>query len=98
MYAFRENNPHSNPDTNPFCCRYKKGMLKAKVDDPETIGLINGAAAGMLATVDVLGVNAVQNWEVDELLDWTTGLNFDDYWSSWKELATSAKSEKHVGM
>lgn len=72
-------------------------MLKAKVDDSETIGLINGAAAGMLATVDMLGVDAVQNWEVDELLDWTTGLNFDDYWSGWKELATSAKSDKPVG-
>ena len=67
------------------------------MDDSETIGLINGAAAGMLATVDVLGVDAVQNWEVDELLDWTTGLNFDDYWSGWKELATSAKSDKPVG-
>ena len=67
------------------------------MEDPETVGLINGAAAGMLATVDVLGVDAVHNWEVDELLDWTTGLNFDEYWTTWKELATSAKSEKPVG-
>jgi hypothetical protein len=28
-------------------CRYKDGMLKGKSDDPETVNLIEGAAAGM---------------------------------------------------
>ena len=27
--------------------------------------------------------------QVDELLDWTTGLNFEEYWTDWKTLATS---------
>ena len=54
-------------------------MLKAKVDDPETVQLIEGAAAGMVATVNRHGPDAVQDWEVDELLDWTTSLNFDEY-------------------
>ena len=54
-------------------------MLKAKVDDPETVQLIEGAAAGMVATVNRHGPEAVQDWEVDELLDWTTSLNFDEY-------------------
>lgn len=59
--------------------RYKDGMLKAKSDDPETINLIEGAAAGMVATVEKMGPDALEDWEVDELLDWTTSLNFDEY-------------------
>lgn len=58
--------------------RYKEGMLKAKSDDPETITLIEGAAAGMVATVDKMGPDALEDWEVDELLDWTTSLNFEE--------------------
>ncbi len=54
-------------------------MLKAKVDDQETVQLIEGAAAGMVATINKHGPEAVQDWEVDELLDWTTSLNFDEY-------------------
>lgn len=75
---------------------YKDGMLKAKSDDKETIQLIEGAAAGMVATVENYGYDALEDWEVDELLDWTTSLNFEDYQNSWKELATSANSEKQV--
>ena len=75
---------------------YKEGMLRAKTDDHDTIELIEGATAGMVATVDKLGVNAVQDWEVDELLHWTTSLNFDDYLDSWGKAATSAASEKIV--
>ncbi len=59
-------------------CRYREGMLKAKVDDEDTVKLIEGAAAGMVATIDRHGTNAVQDWEVDELLEWTTSLNFDE--------------------
>ena len=58
--------------------RYKDGMLHAKSDDPETVNLIEGAAAGMVATVEKLGPDALEDWEVDELLDWTTSLNFDE--------------------
>ncbi|ELU12370.1 hypothetical protein CAPTEDRAFT_228976 [Capitella teleta] len=72
---------------------YKQGMLQAKVDDRETIDLIEGAAAGMFATVDSQGPEAIAEWEVDELLDWTTSLNFDEYLSGWRQLATSAPSE-----
>ncbi|KAL4233843.1 hypothetical protein ACF0H5_008519 [Mactra antiquata] len=75
---------------------YKDGMLKAKSDDKETIQLIEGAAAGMVATVENYGTDALEDWEVDELLDWTTSLNFDDYQNGWKELATSANSEKQI--
>ncbi|XP_060557520.1 protein MFI-like, partial [Ruditapes philippinarum] len=50
----------------------------------------------MVATVENYGTDALEDWEVDELLDWTTSLNFEDYQSGWKELATSANSEKQI--
>lgn len=53
-------------------------MLKAKSDDPETVNQIEGAAAGMVATVEKMGPDALEDWEVDELLDWTTSLNFEE--------------------
>lgn len=71
---------------------YKEGMLHARADDKETVQLIQGAAAGMIATVDEQGPDALEDWEVDELLDWTTSLNFEDYFSTWQGLATSAPS------
>ena len=58
--------------------RYRDGMLRAKADDHETVKLIEGAAAGMVATVEAAGPDALEEWEVDELLDWTTSLNFDE--------------------
>ncbi|KAK3578442.1 hypothetical protein CHS0354_037419 [Potamilus streckersoni] len=76
--------------------KYKQGMLKAKSDDKETIALIEGAAAGMVVTVENFGPDALEDWEVDELLEWTTSLNFEDYLNGWKELATSSNSEKQV--
>ncbi len=72
-------------------------MLKAKTKDQGMVQLIEDAATGLVATMDNQGPEAIQDWEVDELLDWTTGLNFDDYWSGWRELATSGWSEKPVG-
>ncbi|PVD28066.1 hypothetical protein C0Q70_10647 [Pomacea canaliculata] len=57
---------------------YKEGMLHAKAEDSVTIHLIEGAAAGMIATVDSQGPEALEDWEVNELLDWTTSLNFDE--------------------
>ncbi|KAK6187563.1 hypothetical protein SNE40_005561 [Patella caerulea] len=73
---------------------YKEGMLKARSRDIETVKLIEGAAGGMVATIDNIGPEALEEWEVDELLDWTTSLNFEDYWTGWKDLATSAHSEQ----
>jgi len=75
---------------------YKEGMLRAKAEDRETIQLIEGAAAGMVATVEAAGPDALEDWEVDELLDWTTSLNFDEYRNTWSDLATIATSQKFI--
>jgi len=54
---------------------------------------VQSVAEGMLAITDTRGQDAVEDWEVDELLEWTNGLNFDQYIYDWKEIATSAGSE-----
>ncbi|KAK7107045.1 uro-adherence factor A-like isoform X2 [Littorina saxatilis] len=76
---------------------YKEGMLHARADDPETVQLIEGATAGMIATVENQGPEALEDWEVDELLDWTTSLDFEEYFDTWKNLATSAAADNKLG-
>ena len=55
-------------------------MLKARHGgDAETEKVVQSVAEGMLAITDTRGQDAVEDWEVDELLEWTNGLNFDQY-------------------
>lgn len=58
--------------------RYKDGMLKARTGDTEMVQLVEGTVAGMMAAVTDQGPQVLEDWEVDELLDWTTGLDFDE--------------------
>ena len=53
---------------------------------------IEKSLKGIVEVTDRKGFEAVEDWEVDELLEWTNGLNFDSYVSTWKEYATSATS------
>ena len=55
-------------------------MLKARhAGDLETEKVVQSVAEGMLTITDTRGQDAVEDWEVDELLEWTNGLNFDQY-------------------
>ena len=67
-------------NTSPFvlCYRYQEGMLHSKIGDPGTTSLIEGATAGLVAAVEKDGLDAVDDTDVDELLDWTNALNFDE--------------------
>lgn len=49
-----------------FDLRYQEGMLRARVQDKETIQLIEGATLGMMATIEAQGEGAVQDWEVQD--------------------------------
>ena len=59
--------------------RYKEGMLKARAGQGgrETEHIVKTVAEGMMGATDARGADAVEDWEVDELLEWTSGLNFD---------------------
>lgn len=58
--------------------RYQEGKTESNTRGRHTGLLVEGAASGMLAVMDEIGPDAVEDWEVDELLEWTNGLNFDE--------------------
>ena len=73
-------------------------MLWTKQGTEPTIErAIENTVKGIVDITDKLGHSAVEDWEVDELLEWTNGLNFDRYLSDWKEFATSAMSDQMEG-
>ena len=79
--------------TRSLSHRYSEGMLLTKrgTESP-VLRDIETSLKGLVQVTDRKGYEAVDEWEVDELLEWTNGLNFDSYVSTWKEYATSAFS------
>ncbi|KAM5227161.1 protein MFI isoform 2-T2 [Hipposideros larvatus] len=71
---------------------YYTGNLKAKSTNSETTDLIHKATEGLIRVIEGGGVDSVMDWEVDEVLNWTNALNFDEYIANWKEIATSNSS------
>jgi len=75
---------------------YSEGMLKAKAGDPETKIIVEEAAKNLISTLESEGMNSIEDWEVNELLEWTNTLNFDDYAQNWNTLGTSTFSNKLI--
>jgi len=67
-------------------------------DDPLLQQRVEGAARWMDVTMRTCDADVVEDWEVDELLNWSTGLDFDDYWKYWQSIATTDLSEATVCM
>ena len=53
-------------------------MLKCKGDDPESNSIIEETAKNLINAYDQNNVNSVEDWEVDQLLDWTNALSFTE--------------------
>lgn len=53
-------------------------MLKVKFDDFEIVNLIEGVAVGMVVIVEKMGFDVLEDWEVDEFLDWIISFNFEE--------------------
>lgn len=55
-------------------------MLKVKYGvDVEIEKVVQLVVEGMFVIIDIRGQEVVEDWEVDELLEWINGLNFDQY-------------------
>ncbi|XP_076146195.1 protein MFI isoform X2 [Alosa pseudoharengus] len=74
-------------------CRYEEGILRARTGHKETALLVEKSTYGMMCVVKQLGADHVAEWEVDELLEWTNALNFDEYINGWKTIGSSQSSE-----
>ncbi|CAF1191669.1 unnamed protein product [Didymodactylos carnosus] len=72
-------------------------MSKDGVEDGEMTRLINETTTSILKVFNSYGSEAVEDWEVDELLEWTHNLNFDDYLLDWRTLGTSGSSNVIFG-
>lgn len=58
--------------------RYEEGILRARTEHQETALLVEKSTYGMMCAVEQLGTDHIAEWEVDELLEWTNALNFDE--------------------
>ncbi|CAI9558843.1 unnamed protein product, partial [Staurois parvus] len=57
---------------------YYEGSLHAQTTDPNTTILVQRATQGVIQSVEQHGTQAVLDWEVDELLNWTNALNYEE--------------------
>ncbi len=57
--------------------RYREGALKINEDDSNIKSLIESATKGVTDSSQTQLHESVDEWEVDELLEWTNGLNFE---------------------
>ncbi|CAF3953883.1 unnamed protein product [Rotaria sp. Silwood2] len=79
---------------------YKAGMLNAdkndelkeNEDEKEMSRLINETTTSILRIYNAYGAEAVEDWEVNELLEWTHNLNYDEYLLDWRTIGTSGSS------
>lgn len=58
--------------------RYFGEKLQAKTLDPVEAALIAKVTEGFCHTMEDEFIDSVMEWEVDELLKWTTALNYDE--------------------
>ncbi|XP_069058419.1 protein MFI [Pleurodeles waltl] len=76
---------------------YYEGSLHAETSEPNTAVLIQRATQGLINSAELHGPDTVMDWEVDELLNWTNALNFEEYIGSWKKTGTSMSSTAYIG-
>lgn len=75
----------------------KNDELKQNENEKEMSRLINETTASILKIYNAYGAEAVEDWEVNELLDWTHNLNYDEYLFDWRTLGTSGSSNSVYG-
>lgn len=75
----------------------KNDELKQNDNEKEMSRLINETTASILKIFNAYGADAVEDWEVNELLEWTHNLNYDEYQLDWRTIGTSASSNVVYG-
>lgn len=57
---------------------YNYGMLKPKTDDKESNIIVDETAQNIIHAYDNNKIDMIDDWEVDQLLDWTNGLSYNE--------------------
>ena len=78
--------------------RYWRGVLGSRSPGgPAALEqCVDGAARWLDMTMTACDSDVVDDWEIDELLHWSTALDFDHYWTDWQSIATSDVSEAAI--
>ncbi|KAM9436526.1 protein MFI [Clarias gariepinus] len=73
---------------------YDVGALHTHTEhgDRAVVELVETSAKGMTCALEQLGPDARLDWEVDELIGWTSALDFDEYIKEWNLMGTSKSS------
>lgn len=69
---------------------YKNGMLKPKTNDKESVLIVSETAEQIINAYDNNKINEIDDWEIDQLIEWTNTLSYNDYIESWKTIGTTA--------
>ncbi|XP_059380032.1 protein MFI [Carassius carassius] len=67
---------------------HAEGLLHAHTEHDETALLVQESTE-LMDSFEQIGADSVSEQEVDELLEWTKALNFDEYINEWRNLGTS---------
>lgn len=59
-------------------CRYDAGVLHSHTEHRDAAVLEEDSAKGMTSAGEQLGPDTVLDWEVDQLIEWTSDLNYDE--------------------
>ncbi|XP_074478469.1 protein MFI isoform X1 [Sebastes fasciatus] len=76
---------------------YNQGRLQAHPAHQHMATLGVNSAQEVMDAIEEKGDDEVLEWELDELLDWTNTLNFEEYIQEWRGLACSRSSEPSKG-
>ncbi|XP_014906160.1 uncharacterized protein C11orf65 homolog isoform X1 [Poecilia latipinna] len=75
---------------------YQEGReetLEEQSDQSDLLTVARKSAKDMMSSIEDKGEDEILDWELDELLAWTSSLNFEEYMEEWQQLACSHTSE-----
>ncbi|KAI4894131.1 hypothetical protein NFI96_011314, partial [Prochilodus magdalenae] len=71
---------------------YDEGSLHICTEHRETTQLGENSTQAMMRALQQPGPENILEWEVEELIEWTNALNFDEYIKEWRDVGTSNSS------
>uniref|UniRef100_M3ZVR0 Uncharacterized protein n=1 Tax=Xiphophorus maculatus TaxID=8083 RepID=M3ZVR0_XIPMA len=71
--------------------------LEEQSDQSDLLTIEKKTAKDIMQSIEDKGEDEILDWELDELLAWTSSLNFEEYMEEWKNQACSHTSESNKG-
>ncbi|XP_023182598.1 uncharacterized protein C11orf65 homolog [Xiphophorus maculatus] len=69
--------------------------LEEQSDQSDLLTIEKKTAKDIMQSIEDKGEDEILDWELDELLAWTSSLNFEEYMEEWKNQACSHTSESN---